>query len=503
MSYCIYLRKSRKDAELERLGEGETLARHRKTLLEFAKSKNITIGEIYEEIVSGESIAARPQMQRLLKDIENNMWDGVLVMELERLARGDTKDQGTVAQAFKLTDTLIVTPNKTYDPVNEFDEEYFEFGLFMSRREYKTINRRLQAGRLASIKEGNYIGSAAPFGYDKVKLTGSKGYTLAENSEADYVRMIFDMYVNKNMTAGKIADYLTSIGVKPKKGNGVFSSSSIRDILINPIYIGKIRWNWRPNKKTVHDGVVIVSRPRQDLDNVTLVDGKHPALISEKLFYQAQAKHGQNPKLHVNRELRNPFAHLIYCRDCGKSMILKRDKNGSNRLICPNKYCHVSSCSFDTLETAILEIINNKLGALKIEAAQIKNRTDEQKAYQVNIKKIEQEISQVNIQQNKLYDLLEQGIYSQDIFAERQTTLKNKKKDLEEKLILVRNECIDQADYDNYIHKVSELLKLYPSLDPTTQNKMLRAVVKKIMYYRPKSNRYQQTDIEIDVEMLF
>lgn len=268
MPYCIYLRKSRKDIELEKYGEGETLARHKHTLLEIARKQNLTIGEIYEEIVSGESIAARPQMQRLLSDVEKDLWDGVLVMELERLARGDTMDQGIVAQTFKLTDTLIITPTKTYNPLNEFDEEYFEFGLFMSRREYKTINRRLQAGRLASIKEGNYIGSAAPFGYDKVRLPERKGYTLAENDESDYVRMIFDLYVNQNYTPGKIADHLTSIGVKPKKGGAVFSTASVRDILSNPIYTGKLRWNWRPNKKSVSSGHVTISRPRCDADSV-------------------------------------------------------------------------------------------------------------------------------------------------------------------------------------------------------------------------------------------
>ena len=46
-----------------------------------------------------------------------------------------------------------MTPAKIYDPNNEFDEEYFEFGLFMSRREYKTIKKRLQRGRVSSAKE--------------------------------------------------------------------------------------------------------------------------------------------------------------------------------------------------------------------------------------------------------------------------------------------------------------------------------------------------------------
>ena len=149
--YCLYLRKSRADAEAEARGEGETLARHERTLLELAKRQQLNVTEIYKEIVSGESLAARPVMQRLLSEVEHGIWAGVLVMEVERLARGDTTDQGIVAQTFKFSNTLIITPTKTYDPENEFDEEYFEFGLFMSRREYKTINRRLQRGRISPL----------------------------------------------------------------------------------------------------------------------------------------------------------------------------------------------------------------------------------------------------------------------------------------------------------------------------------------------------------------
>ena len=126
--------------EAEAHGEGETLARHEKLLLEVAKRGNYNVTQIYREVVSGETLAARPVMQQLLSEVEQGVWSGVLVVEVERLARGDTIDQGIVAQAFKYSDTKIITPVKVYDPNNEFDEEYFEFGLFMSRREYKTIN---------------------------------------------------------------------------------------------------------------------------------------------------------------------------------------------------------------------------------------------------------------------------------------------------------------------------------------------------------------------------
>ena len=157
MAYCMYLRKSRADKDYENSSTEAILNRHEKALLELAQNNNYKISQIFREVVSGETLSQRPEMQKLLAQVENNMYDGVLVMEVERLARGNSVDQGIIAQAFKYSNTLIITPTKVYDPQNEFDEEYFEFGLFMSRREYKTINRRLNAGRLASCKEGKFV----------------------------------------------------------------------------------------------------------------------------------------------------------------------------------------------------------------------------------------------------------------------------------------------------------------------------------------------------------
>ncbi|MCD8239374.1 MAG: recombinase family protein [Clostridiales bacterium] len=192
ISYCLYLRKSRSDAEAEARGEGETLARHERALLELAKRRKLVITEIYREVVSGDTIAARPVMQQLLQEVGQGKWKGVLVMEIERLARGDTIDQGIVAQTFKFSGTKIITPIKDFDPSNEYDEEYFEFGLFMSRREYKTINRRLQRGRIASVKEGKYVANVPPYGYERVRVKDGKGFTLAiVPEEAEIIKLIF------------------------------------------------------------------------------------------------------------------------------------------------------------------------------------------------------------------------------------------------------------------------------------------------------------------------
>lgn len=90
-------------------------------------------------------------------------WDGVLVVEIERLARGDTEDQGAVAKAFQYSGTKIVTPLKTYDPGDEFDEEYFEFGLYMSRRELQDHQPPSGTGASGLSQTGKICGQCGSF----------------------------------------------------------------------------------------------------------------------------------------------------------------------------------------------------------------------------------------------------------------------------------------------------------------------------------------------------
>lgn len=352
MAYCIYLRKSRADIELEEKGEGETLARHRKILEDFAKKHNYEIGKIYSEIVSGESIALRPEMQNLLYDLEHGFWQGVLVMEIERLARGDTIDQGIIAKVFRESSTKIITPNKIYDVENEFDEEYFEFSLFMSRREYKTINRRIQRGRIASVKEGKYISPTPPFGFDRKKSPDGKGYILCKNPhEAPIVLSIYEQFLNGH-SVSEICDKLNLCSVKPRKSN-TWSCSSIRDILKNPANAGFIRWARRKNIKVKDGNNTKISR--KNCDNYILTQGLHDGIISQedyKLTLDLLQKHRTNTT-RSDRTLKNSLSGLIFCKNCGKPLSRSAKSNG-DLLICKSKGCPTVSEKLSRVENALI-----------------------------------------------------------------------------------------------------------------------------------------------------
>lgn len=132
-SVALYLRKSREEETETREA---TLARHERMLLDYCAHNGLTVAETYREVVSGESLDARPEARAMLEAVAEGKFGGVAVIELERLSRGNQIDQVEIMETFKKSGTKIYTLNKVYDLAgeNEFDEEFFEFGLFMSRR---------------------------------------------------------------------------------------------------------------------------------------------------------------------------------------------------------------------------------------------------------------------------------------------------------------------------------------------------------------------------------
>jgi len=504
--YCIYLRKSRADAEAEQRGEGETLARHEKALFELARRQNLNVTEVYREIVSGETIAARPVMQQLLSDIGEGIWTGVVVMEIERLARGDTIDQGIVAQAFKYSDTKIITPEKTYDPNNEFDEEYFEFGLFMSRREYKVIKRRLLQGRIASVKEGKWL-QQAPYGYRRVKLENDKGYTLTpEPAEAEIVKLIFSLYTEgETLESGEkrrcgmemIARKLNQLKI-PTSRHDYWMKATIRDILKNPAYKGKVAWGRHPQKKKTVNGIVTITRPFNK--DYLIADGLHPAIIDETMFDLVQNYIEEIPPMPVGykKDLKNPIAGIVRCGKCGRSMVYRREKSAGkpSYLVCHARACDNISSPLFLVEERLLSLLQGWLDSYRLEweAEEKKDKSASLKA--TALKTIKSEIDTLEKQLNKAYDFLEQEIYSTDEFLTRTKTINANIEKSKREYAELEKSLGAEAMYDEnrrtIIPKVEHLLNVYNDLPtPADKNALLKEVLEKAVYVKTTSGQYR------------
>ena len=236
-----YLRKSQSDDPL--LSVEEVLQKHETILDRWAEEHlggKVPEENKFREVVSGETIKGRPEIQKVLRLIESPKIKAVKVVEPQRLTRGDLEDIGRLMKLLKHSNTLVITPERIYDLRDEYDWEAFERKLKQGN-EYLEYYKKIQArGKLLSVSQGNYISPKPPYGFDRTKVMDGKREcpTLKENKEqADVVRLIFDLYVNTQMGRTRIARHLDSLHIKPPKGDH-WQASSIKDMLRNVHYIG-------------------------------------------------------------------------------------------------------------------------------------------------------------------------------------------------------------------------------------------------------------------------
>ena len=498
-----YLRKSRTDDPL--LSVEEVLAKHEAILDEWAEKYlggKIPEENKFREVVSGETIADRPEVQTVLKKIESPKYKAILIVEVQRLSRGDLEDAGRLIKLLRYTNTLVITPPKTYDLRDEYDRDAFERELKRGNEFLEYQKKIMNRGRLLSVSQGNYVGSRPPYGYDKVWVTEGKRKcpTLAINEEeANVVRMIFDMYVNKDMGRPSIGNYLDSLGIKPPKGKN-WSKAGLKDLLENVHYIGKVKWNWRKTVTIVEDGEIIKTSPKSKIGEYLIYDGKHPAIISEELFNAALEKQGKNHRAKPTTKVRNPFATLLYCQ-CGRVMTYRTYKyhNGKPRMICnDHEHCHTGSCTYDELVDAVVDILKQCIADFNI---RIKNDNgDSMKLHEKLLKSLEKKMQELEAKELAQWEAQANPDPSQrmpaEIFKVLNEKLLREKDEVKEAMCNARKSMPDPVDYKEKLYRFEEALAtlLDPDADAQLKNKLLKDCIERIDYKREKPERIKNPE---------
>lgn len=406
-----YFRKSRTDDPS--LSVEEVLSKHEAILDEWAERN---LGEVipeenkYREVVSGETIADRPEFQKVLTLIESPKIKAILVVEVQRLSRGDLEDAGRLIKLLRYTNTLVITPMKIFDLTDEYDRDMFERELKRGNEFLEYQKKIMGRGRILSVSQGNYICSKPPYGYNKITVMEGrrKCPTLDINEEqANIVREIFNSYVNENIGTQVIANRLNELQIKPPRGS-LWTADSIRTILENPVYIGMIRWNERKAVLVVDNGEFRKTRPKTTDGEMILSKGKHPAIISEELFQAAQEKRGRNHRTCDNKELRNPLASLLYC-ECGRAMSYRHSTRGhlkyrnDPRLVCNGQHlCGNGSCSVTEIVDFVADVLREKIAEFEMEIQKGNNGTDQ--FHEKLIKSLEKKLADINARELSLWE---------------------------------------------------------------------------------------------------
>lgn len=500
--YIMYLRKSRADSPNESVEE--VLEKHETILQELAERDlggRIPEHCIFREVVSGETVSERPQMLAVLSQIENPKLKAVLVVEPQRLSRGDLEDCGKVVNAFRYSGTEIITTNMVYDLTNKMQRKFFEQELLRGNDYLEYTKEILLRGRIAAIKRGCYIGNIPPFGYNKI-INEDGDSTLEPNEMAAAVLMAFEMYVNEGKTYLQIARHFDSLGIKPYRSK-VWEKCSIRSMLGNRHYIGLVYFGQTRKEKSVENGQIVVHARKQAKEDVIIAKGKHPAIVPLELFEAAQEIKDRNPRAKWDMPLQNPLAGLIWCSNCGKALAQHPYPHAETRIECRNRHgCNANSAKL----REVIEAVSFALEMEHLPDLEVKLTNDEGKSAAIQKKQIEKmnlELDELHAKEDRQHDLLESGTYTEEVFLKRNKALHAEIEELKSKIYEARQNLPKEINYKDKIIKLQDAIAGLrdESLSAEQKNRLLKAIVQRIEYEFIGRHR-RQTSFRLHISLL-
>jgi hypothetical protein len=277
--------------------------------------------------------------------------------------------------------TAHTTPSRNWDKGGELVEDFTDLPALADLPAYADLNEQFACYTSVKIrskldlkrKKGEFIGAFAPYGYEK--RPDNSDVLVVDSKAAQVVRDIFAWYARDDMSLGAIVRRLNSAGVpnptmyKNKKGqklrnpagnDGLWSASSVRRILANEVYLGKMV----QGREEIADYRLHKSRkvPRE---NWYVVSGTHEPIVDFVTFQAARKRLAKNVRSGVRGNV-YPLGGLLKCGECGKAMSRKSSK--SRAYYCcrttrekGRQFCQPHSIREDILFGAVLEAINGHI----------------------------------------------------------------------------------------------------------------------------------------------
>lgn len=482
----MYLRISQEKKE-----ERDTLDNHRQILIEFCKNNNWTY-EIYGEVLSGglSDIGQRPQLQRLLKEIER--FDGILVFELSRLSRNGLISE-TVLQYCQDYNKPVITPHQTYDLANnENDVLIYRFGSIISSQEHKAIGRRSKSNKIAMAKQGMFVSGVPPFGYRRDETT--KRLVIHEE-ESKVVRRVFELHKQgKGLTV--ICDYLNKEGYKPQRSR-YWNTQTVKKILTNPAYKGTVVF--QDLKKVKENGKYIY----KVMETIS-VDNAHPPIISPNEFdltIKDRSSRNEHLREKPSKYIKTMVKDIVFCGICGAKVTFSLERNGKITIKpCKNRVngvkCNNSGVLVQYLEEDILEHIKKYENDLKEELQKLEyhDTSSLENDLKERIQHIENQLELNKERQKSLLDLALDGVFSREELSEKKQELNDQQEELLVSLKLTKEqlETIDPSSTQETIETVLKMLRNFENLNVDEQNTILKSVIKKVYFTRNIPNEIRQ-----------
>ena len=484
---------------IEQSEEGYSIDEQERLLRSWAEKNNYEVYKCYSDRgISGKDIKNRPALKELLKDAEEKKFDMVISWKINRISR-KLADVLKIVDILEKNDITFKSYSEPFETDTPAGKMQFQMMALIGEFERGTIAQNVKMGMCAKAKSGEWCGGRV-LGYDLVPVENQEGAKRKKNrltineKEAEAVRFIFNEYVNgKGYKA--ITNQLNKLSYKTKKGND-FSVGSIREILTNPVYIGKVRYNVRQNWSE--------KRRRNINANPIITDGIHEPIIDEGLWDKVQAimesKKGKPSRIYDGEY---PLTGILRCPKCGAGMVISRTTNkladGTKKRIA--YYCcgawknkGTSVCNSNTIRvdkaneyvfTKISELLSNEKMVETIVNNINKERHKKINPAKKELERIDKELEKIDRKKTKLFEAYEEDLISKEEFKERKDELNKRAKSLQEEkeplLVTLSDDVSEEIPY-GFIKSILENFSkvLTESATREQQKKLLHMIISEI-----------------------
>ena len=484
---------------IEQSEEGYSIDEQERLLRSWAEKNNYEVYKCYSDRgISGKDIKNRPALKELLKDAEEKKFDMVISWKINRISR-KLADVLKIVDILEKNDITFKSYSEPFETDTPAGKMQFQMMALIGEFERGTIAQNVKMGMCAKAKAGEWCGGRV-LGYDLVPIENQEGAKrrksklIINEREAESIRLIFNEYVNgKGYKA--ITNKLNKLGYKTKKNND-FSVNSIREILTNPVYIGKVRYNVRQNWAE--------KRRRNINANPIITDGIHEAIIDEKLWDKVQvimeSKKGKPSRIYDGEY---PLTGILRCPKCGAGMVISRTTNkladGTKKRIA--YYCcgawknkGTSVCNSNTIRvdkaneyvfTKISELLSNEKMVETIVNNINKERHKKINPAKKELERIDKELEKIDKKKTKLFEGYEEDLISKEEFKERKDELNKRAKSLQEEkeplIVTLSDDVMEEIPYE-FIKSILENFSkvLIESATREQQKKLIHMIISEI-----------------------
>ena len=492
---AIYCRVS----TIEQAEEGYSIDEQERLLKEYCEKMDYILYKCYSDRgISGKNIKNRPALKDLLKEAQEGTFDIVLTWKINRVARN-------MLDLLEIVDMLDKNgiAFRSYSEQFETETPMGKFSLHMmgavGELERGTIAQNVKMGMCARARDGKWCGNNV-LGYNLVEIKGSEYKKRKETelvineSEAEIIKLIFNEYANgKGYKA--ITTKLNKLSYKTKRGNA-FAIGSIKDILTNPLYIGKIRYNLKQNWSE--------KRRRNINPNPIIVDGMHKPIIDINIWDKVQSilasKKGKPSRIYDGEY---PLTGILRCPKCGAGMVIMRTTNtladGTKKRISyyacgawKNK--GTSVCNSNTIRVdKANDYVFSKLSELLSNERMIKSivtNVNRERGNKVNpakkgLERIDKELEILDKKKAKIFEAYEDDTITKAEFISRKDKLNSRTEKLEAEkqplLVTLSDDVSEEIPY-GFIKSILENFSkvLTGSTSREQQKKLLHMIISEI-----------------------